>query len=239
MGEGADLLRGQVPELARVQPAQGEGTDGDAPQLRHRMADRLHQAADLVVLPLVQGQLQPGVVLGLEQADAVRGQPLPFHAHARGQPRQRLLAGDVAHLGLVHPRHLVARVGDALGEVAVVGEDDEALGADVEAADREQPGHRGHQAHHGGTALRIVARRDHAPRLVEEEVDRLRGGSDAHAVHADVVGGDVRLRSQLADGLAVHGDAAVGHHLLGRAPRRDARPGQDLLDALLHVASLS
>ena len=58
---------------------------------------------------------------------------------------------DLGEVGLVDP---VARVGEALGEVAVVGEQEQALGVVVEAADREHPRLVGHELDDGRATLR-------------------------------------------------------------------------------------
>ena len=52
---------------------------------------------------------------------------------------------------------------------------------------------------------------------------------DPPAVDANVVARRIRLRSQLAHGDAVHGDAALEHQLLGRAARGDASLREDFL----------
>ena len=62
-------------------------------------------------------------------------------------------------------------MGQAVGQVAVVGEHQQALGVDVEPADREDPGLAGHQVDDGRPALRIGGGGDDAGRLVEQVVD--------------------------------------------------------------------
>ena len=91
--EGADLVRRQGPELAGGEAAGAHRPDGDPLQLRDRVPHRLHEPPHLVVLALVQGQLDPGVVVRLQQPHAVGGQPLAVHAHAGGEAGQRVLGG--------------------------------------------------------------------------------------------------------------------------------------------------
>ena len=111
--------------------------------------------------------------------------------------------GHAVHLGVVDARHLVARVRHALGEGAVVRQQDQALGGHVEPADREQARHRRHQVHHGRPPLGVAARADDAARLVEHQVDGRLRRLDADAVDADVVLLEVGLGAELAHGLAV------------------------------------
>ena len=123
------------------------------------MADGLQQPLDLVMLALVQRQLDPGVVVGFDHARAVDRHAVALHAARRAlQPRERLRVGHAMHLGLVDARHLVARVRHALGEGAVVREQDQALGRDVEPPDREQPRQLRHEVHHRLPPLGIAAR---------------------------------------------------------------------------------
>ena len=198
------------------------------------MAHRLEQALHLVVLALVQGDLQPRVVVLLDHPHVVHRHPGALDAHARAQPGQGLRVGNAVHLGVVHPGHLVARVRDALREGAVVGHEDDALRGDVEPTHREQARHRGHEVHDGLAPFRIVAGGDDALGLVEEKVDGGLGGGHPHAVHPDVVLAEIGLGAQLPHHLAVDREPALGHHLLGAAPRGEAGPGKNLLKSLLH-----
>ena len=182
-----------------LSPRELRGPMRHAPQLRHRVPHRLQQPPHLVVLALVQRELQPGVVLGLQHAHAVDRQPIALDAHAPAQPLQRLRVRHAVHLGVVDARHLVARVRDALGEGAVVGQEQQALGGHVEAAHRERgrppsaPAPSPWAAAPG--SCRVLT---YALRLVEQEVHGRGGRLHAHAVHADVVAGDVGLGAQLA-----------------------------------------
>src|SRR5919197_4951555 len=58
----AHLVRRQVPELSRLEPAARERSDGDTLELRDRMARGLEQPPHLVVLAFMERQLEPGVV---------------------------------------------------------------------------------------------------------------------------------------------------------------------------------
>ena len=69
----------------------------------------------------------------------------------------------------------------AVREFAVVGQQDQALGVDVEAADVEQALVAAADVVPEVGAVRVVHRGDHADRLVEGEVDDALGGGDAHA----------------------------------------------------------
>jgi hypothetical protein len=202
------------------------------------VADGLEQPLDLVVLAFVELHLDPGVLVGLDDTRAIEGEQVALDAHPRAQPRQHRGVGNSAHLGLVHARHLVAGMRHLLREGAVVREQDQPLGGHVEAPDGKQPRHARHQVHHGHAPLGVVARRDHALRLVQQEIDGRRGGPQPLAVDPDVVDGGVGLAAQLGHDLPVDRHPPLRDGALRRPARRDAGPGQDLLQPLLHEAGL-
>ena len=97
----------------------------------------------------------------------------------------------------------------ALGELAVVREDDQALGVVVEPADRIEvaldAGAR-QQIDHRRPALRVRPRADHAARLVNQQVPAL-GRLEPAAVDLDLVAIRIGLGAELRD-------------TTGRSPRR-------------------
>ena len=73
---------------------------------------------------------------------------------ARSAPR----LGHALDLGEVLLLDAVARMREQLRELAVVGEDQQALGVAVEPADREHARLVGHEVEHGRAALRVASR---------------------------------------------------------------------------------
>ena len=122
-------------------------------------------------------------------------------------------------------------MGEAIGEIAVVGEEEQALGVGVETPHREHPRLGRHQRDDGGTALGVAGRRHHAAGLVEEVVDEVVAGRHRHAVDFDPVDGRV---DAAAEGrlFSVDRDPAPGDELLAGPPAAEAGPGQHLLQAL-------
>ena len=232
--QARDLLRRQRAELPGLEALRGDRAEGHPPQLRDRVPHRLEQPLHLVLLALVERHLDPGVVVGLDDAGAVHGHEVAFHPDPALQPLERLRLGHPVDLGVVDAGHLVARVGDALREGSVVGQQDQALGRHVEPPDREEPGEVGDEVHHRRPPRGVLPRGDDAAGLVEDEVHVGLRCLHPDAVHAHVVRGEVGLRPELAHVLAVHRDPALQHQLLGPAPRGEAGPGQDLLESLFH-----
>ena len=95
----------------------------------------------------------------------------------RRAPGADRAAGDLGQVLLLHP---VAGVGEPVGQIAVVGQQQQPLGVGVEAADGEHPRLGRHQVDHGRAALRVARRGDHPGRLVQQVVDE----AGAHADRA-------------------------------------------------------
>ena len=92
----------------------------------------------------------------------------PARASSGARSAERVLALDA-----------VARVEDAVGPAAVVGQHEQALGVLVEPADRIQPGAVGDErgrdeVEDGRVGMPVARRRGDARRLVEEQMGRAR-----------------------------------------------------------------
>ena len=101
------------------------------------MSDELEETAHNAVTALGKGDLDPAVVVrGLEDlavtCGLAVGKTYPFFKEFEG-----LLSGDTFDASVIDPLDAVARVEEMVGEVAVVGEDDEARGVPVKAAHRK------------------------------------------------------------------------------------------------------
>ena len=137
---------------------------------------------------------------------------------ALGQAAQRLLARFPLDLGLVDLGHLVAGMGEPVGERPVVREDERAGRVDVEAADRDDPERVPHEADHGRPALGVARRRDDPRRLVQEQVGE-RLGRELGPVQLDPVAG-LDERRQAGD-LSIDPHPAGADQLLGASPGGD------------------
>ena len=195
------------------------------------MPDRFHRTAHDPVPTLVDGDPHQSLLAGARhQLHRTRAGPDRPPAGCPAQPSQRGLIDHPGHLGQVGLRHLVRRVGEPVPELPVVGQDQQALGVGVQAADVEQPDLAlGHELGQVASTLGIVQRRDHTPGLVQHPVHVPAGRRDPGAVDPHHVGVRIDAEPLLADLLPVHLDPALADQLLGDAPGRDPGRGEHLL----------
>jgi len=115
---------------------------------------------------------------------------------------------------------------------AVIGEQQQAFGVEIEPADRDQPRQSFRQVvEHGRPSLGIGMRGHQAARLVEHEQPRALARRQRLAVDRNhIVAGDVERRR--VDDAAVDGDAALRDPFLGIAARSEASPRHHLGNAL-------
>ena len=193
----------------------------------HREADGVAHAPHLPVAALVDRDAQEPSV---EQGDLGRRGAAVVELHALPEAAERAAVGLALHLDEVLLVHAEARVGEPVGEVAVVGEEQQALGVGVEPAHGEHPRLGGHEVDDGRAALRVARGGDDARRLVEQVVDEAGLHPDLGAVDLD----DVDLR---VDPSPEHGDLAVHPHpagvdqVLAHPAAAEAGLGQHLLEA--------
>ncbi len=171
--------------LAGLQAGQTKRADGDAHQAQGRMAGGRGHVADLPLLALVQHDPQPRgrdggpvadgdaarrqIRFHGQQLDPGRGQQLTLHGHARPQRGQGFGRGDVFHLDEIDLGQLVARVGQPVGQVAVVGEQQQPLAVVIQPAGRVDAGH-GHVVGQGGPAFGVGEGGEHSVGFEEQHV---------------------------------------------------------------------
>jgi hypothetical protein len=197
------------------------------------VAHGLEHPAHLPVAPLANRHQQETVAIRppfVQQHDVGGQRALAVQRNALPQPGDRLLVRYSRHLRFVGAIHFVAWVRQRGGEVAVIGEQEQAFSVVVEPSDRiDVLAHAAQQIDDGGTPLRIRPR-GHVPlRLVQEDVAMALRGLHAASVDADVVSRRIGLDAHFAYGLPVDRHASFGDQFLRRAPGGDARLRQHLL----------
>ncbi len=135
----------------------------------------------------------------------------------------------------------MAGMGDGVGELAVVGEQQQALGLRVQPTDRMKAVQRrvilAHpiledwkdHVHHGGGGVGVVTGGDAAGGLVEYEVKARNLPRDAAPFHRNMIPLPVHLVALVADDFAINGDFPLRNELFRFAPGGDAGGGKHLL----------
>ena len=145
----------------------------------------------------------------------------------------RLLVEPAVDGDVVALLNEIAGVGDAVGELAVVGQDQEAGAVEVEPADAVQPRLRRvlDEVDRARAPLGIAVGADGSARLEEHDVDMLLRPAQRTPVDLDLVDGRVDPGRQPVDDLAVDGHGARKHEFLALAAGGDTRVGHHPLQA--------
>ncbi len=189
--------------------------------------------ADLAFLALGQDQLElGGLSLAADDpstlgADLAVGQPDAF-----GQLGDHFRAGkarDQRAIDLLDP---IARMGQLVRELPVIGEDHQAGAILIEAADGVDPlGNFGQKVDDARAARGIEVCRDISLGFVDGVIN---GGfeSDGLGVNHDPSNCGIDPRAELANDLAIDGNPSLQDQLLASPPRSESRMRQDLLKPL-------
>jgi len=248
--EPFDFFIGERAELADGEAARGDFSgDGDAVEIADDVADAGHDAADLAIFAFGDADFEDGAATFAPEdfeleafgADGVlflpatfRAEPHPFFdsfeiggAHA---------AIDFDDVGFFDAE---ARVGEAVGEFAVVGHDERAAGFHIEPADGEDAFlEAGHEFADGFAVGGVIVGDEDAFGFIEEVVDfgllAQAAGFDGFFVDGDDIARGVDHDGHFGEDGAVHADAAAGDHGFTLAPGGDAAVGEETLEANFH-----
>ena len=126
----------------------------------------------------------------------------------------------------------ISRVSHAVGEFAVIRDEQQAFRFFVEPADRENPfAELRKQINNARPSRRVVIRADHSARLVEREVDLL-VQLDLLAVEFNLLRIRIGPKRDVGDDFAIHSDSTGRHVLFALPPRIDSRRRQNLGQSL-------
>src|SRR6185437_9417401 len=220
-------------DLAFLEFAELERAVGDADQAVHLEAEMRHDIANLAVLAFADRKHQPDIAALI--------------ALQRGVDRSVFDAVDLdAVLELVElslcdlamRTHAITPQPAGLWqfqfarEPAVIGQQQQTLGVEIEPADRDQPRQTfGQIVEHGRPSLGIGVRRHQPLGLVIEEQPRALARRQRLSIDSDhVIHGDVERRR--IDEAAVDGDAPLRDDLLGVAARGEPCACQHFRDTL-------
>ena len=173
--------------------------------------------SDLPVLALVEHHLQNGALLVL----GANLDPLGMHA-ALGQPHSP--SETVKHLGPRHTGYLhviflldaIPRMGQKVGQFAIVGDEDQALAHPVKPADCKEPCVAGHKIDHPRATGGIVIGGDGSDRLVEHVDNPLRVRQPL-TVDTDLLPQGIDAGAEFRNHFSINLDAALCDQFLATA----------------------
>lgn len=203
------------------------------------MTDAEEHLPDLARPPLAELDFVPGVALVFGPRRPAKGRDVrrqgasAVQHDAATQLLDLLLAREALHLHLVELAAAETRVGDPLRELPIRGQEQQPLGMEVEAADREEAVAQSirDELHDGGPTLVVSHRGQHPFGLVEEQVALPLRGPDPLAVELHRIDLEVGLVAERRDP-PVHGDPPLEDQLLDLPAGGDSRAGHQLLQAL-------
>ena len=218
------------------QALQRDRADGDPGQGHHLVSESRHHPADLAVLPFGEHHFHDA---GLSLAphhlhplgpDLSFGQPDPLGELVEHLARG--FTGDDHAVDLLDPE---PRVGQAVGKLAVVGQQHQAGALFVESPDGVDPlRNLREQIDDLGLARRVAVRTDIALGLIHGEIN-VPLLVNPLPVHRDLLRPRVNPDAKFSNDLVVHRDPALEDHFLTPSTRPDPRMGEDFLEALLAV----
>lgn len=230
---------GELPPFANRESLQLQWTHLNAAKLPDGMVDPIHHATNLTIPPLSKGDEQSRTFTVATQDDkvALRGPGglagLPVH---EVETTAHLVEGLVLHAPL--DRDVVSLVdtepwvGETIGKISIVGQQEQPGTLQVESADAEEAAAGGmvDEIDRQFPTLGILGGADEAFRLEQHDVMVATPLLDLATMYLDGVGLGIDETWQALDDVAVHGDRALLDQCFGGSSRCDTGIGQDLLD---------
>src|SRR4051812_18334347 len=209
------------------QIAETETADSDPDKFLHLVTDFVKHSANLAVDSLSENDAE---MSGFDRTQNIDSRSLtvehdPFQKFwcERGVPRP-------IERYLVFLLDLVARMGEPLGEVAVVGEKKKTFGLGIQPPDVEQPRQmRREQIENRIARVRILSGRNESGRLMQHDVETL-FPVDHFAVDLDVVA-VAWLNAKIGADAAVNRDATGGNELVAMPARTKPGRGEEPVQA--------
>ena len=185
--QGIDLLLLEPPKLTRCQLAEPQAADPDPTQPLHLAGDFGQHAAYLALSPFGQHDTHP-VPCGSSPERKIVARTARASPSSSTTPWRSCSSCGSPIVGAVHERVVLLfdpepRVRESKGQLAIVGEQHQPLGIDIEPPDGIDALRIRHELDHGRPALGIVRGADHAKRFVEGHVLVRRLTARSAAVH--------------------------------------------------------
>lgn len=229
---GADLFN-----LTHLEGAQGKGPIGQADQAIDLQAEMFEHPADFAVLALGQGQGDPdigarGAVLGLVKLGLDGTVTDAFDLDPVLQLIELVLGDAAMGPGTIAADDPGGRLFQGARQTAIIGQEQQALGIEVQSADGDQPRQAfGQGFEHRRTTLGVVVTGHQADGLVIAEQTRRFGIAHHGPIDGeDITGIDLDGRGGQDD--AIEGNAAGGNQTFNLPTGGNAGTGKHFSDAV-------
>jgi hypothetical protein len=174
--EEAQLGLGQWTRHASAESFQGQGSKPNPLKLANLDIIRFKHSADVTIFSLVNPNLVLGPGFRGKLLHGIGFQEIAFRLHTffkRSDFRIGQEAFDGCHVDLFN---LVSRMHQPIGQIAIVGNEQESFAVPVETAHGKNPFVKiREQIEIGGPPLRIVVGTDHVTRFIHQEVNERLG----------------------------------------------------------------
>jgi hypothetical protein len=165
--------------------------------------------ADLVLPAFSDLHFVPRIRAVLDALQLRRRRPPAMHGDTLAKLLLLRLCQPAGHLHYICLGDVVGGRGQAMRELAVVGQQQQSFAVIIQAAHRKHAfADPAHQVHHGLPTLRVGNRGHAFLGLVERDIGQVFGRVQRASVDLDVIIVYIGLGTQLGDGLPVHRNAA-------------------------------
>ena len=232
MPQVPDLCRLQFPKSTIRQRTQLEWTEGDALQFNHLVTDSCQQSTDFAVLAFLKFQFQNcAASLMSHHTNALESKEAFGKIHPIPQLIQCLRGWPPRHMTTIAAHNFEAWVRKSLGEVAVVGQQQQALRVFVQPSDGKESLIRDrNHVHSPRTSFRVPVGAEHTFGFVQQEVTES-GKSQPFGIETDIVSFRGHGTSRIVDDDSVHRDTAITNVFFAVAPRIHSGHGEKFLQA--------
>jgi len=213
--------------MAAGKIAQPQSANPNAHELFHFVADFIKHPSNLAIDSLAKKDAQSCRFDGMHGFDP-RTLSVEHYALMQFRGKSRVPGAIESHLIFLFD--FVARMGQALRQMAVIGEEKEAFGLGVEPADVEETRQvRREEMEDCIARIRIAPRGDETRRFMQHDVEPALT-VDEFAAHFDVVAFR-GLRAEIGANAAIDGYAASGDQLITVTSRTEPGRGQKSVQA--------
>ena len=169
----------------------------------------------------------------MEYRNLGRRRPAPVQEDPASPLQERRVARLAFDANMVFPFVFVARMGEPIGKLAVVSEQDQPFAPQIQPPHREEMPRQRHQVAHRTPATVVLRHRKHSAWFVDGDVHMIRRNAHRPPVHGDRIACRVSFLPKLCH-LTPDPYPSTTNQALTGSTGTEASAGQDLLQTLFH-----